>query len=37
MADHDIFFVMDAAERMSILHHDREVCKEKMPSKWYVT
>ncbi|KAM9583674.1 centriolar coiled-coil protein of 110 kDa isoform 2-T2 [Trichechus inunguis] len=27
---HDIFFVMDAAERMSILHHDREVRKEKM-------
>ncbi|XP_007952917.1 centriolar coiled-coil protein of 110 kDa [Orycteropus afer afer] len=27
---HDIFFVMDAAERMSILHHDREVQKEKM-------
>ncbi|KAI5762010.1 CCP110-like protein [Gulo gulo luscus] len=27
---HDIFFVMDPAERMSILHHDREVRKEKM-------
>lgn len=27
---HDIFFVMDAAERMSILHHDREVRKERM-------
>lgn len=27
---HDIFFVMDAAERMSILHHDREARKEKM-------
>ncbi|XP_004450467.2 centriolar coiled-coil protein of 110 kDa isoform X2 [Dasypus novemcinctus] len=27
---HDIFFVMDAAERMSILHHDREVRREKM-------
>ncbi|XP_005391167.1 PREDICTED: centriolar coiled-coil protein of 110 kDa isoform X2 [Chinchilla lanigera] len=27
---HDIFFVMDAAERMSILQHDREVRKEKM-------
>ncbi|KAG8513497.1 Centriolar coiled-coil protein of 110 kDa [Galemys pyrenaicus] len=27
---HDIFFVMDASERMSILHHDREVRKEKM-------
>ncbi|XP_006892723.1 PREDICTED: centriolar coiled-coil protein of 110 kDa isoform X2 [Elephantulus edwardii] len=27
---HDIFFVMDAAERMSILQHDREVQKEKM-------
>ncbi|XP_033073757.1 centriolar coiled-coil protein of 110 kDa isoform X3 [Trachypithecus francoisi] len=27
---HDIFFVMDAAERMSILHHDRDVRKEKM-------
>ncbi|KAK2492859.1 hypothetical protein MC885_010381 [Smutsia gigantea] len=26
---HDIFFVMDAAERMSILHHDRE---DKMKS-----
>ncbi|XP_019060908.1 centriolar coiled-coil protein of 110 kDa isoform X4 [Fukomys damarensis] len=27
---HDIFFVMDAAERMCILQHDREVRKEKM-------
>ncbi|XP_006212163.2 centriolar coiled-coil protein of 110 kDa isoform X3 [Vicugna pacos] len=27
---HDIFFVMGAAERMSILHHDREARKEKM-------
>ncbi|XP_068952138.1 centriolar coiled-coil protein of 110 kDa isoform X1 [Petaurus breviceps papuanus] len=27
---HDIFFIMDATERMSILHHDREVRKEKM-------
>ncbi|XP_029424528.1 centriolar coiled-coil protein of 110 kDa isoform X2 [Nannospalax galili] len=27
---HDIFFVMDAAERMSILHHDREARKEKL-------
>ncbi|KAM6165479.1 centriolar coiled-coil protein of 110 kDa isoform 1-T1 [Erethizon dorsatum] len=27
---HDIFFVMDAAERMSILQHDREVRREKM-------
>ncbi|XP_037009008.2 centriolar coiled-coil protein of 110 kDa isoform X2 [Artibeus jamaicensis] len=27
---HDIFFVMDAAERMSILRHDREARKEKM-------
>nr|XP_044999177.1 centriolar coiled-coil protein of 110 kDa isoform X2 [Jaculus jaculus] len=27
---HDIFFVMDAAERMTILRHDREVRKEKM-------
>ncbi|XP_069876346.1 centriolar coiled-coil protein of 110 kDa-like isoform X1 [Dipodomys merriami] len=27
---HDIFFVMDAAERMSILHYDREARKEKM-------
>ncbi|KAM4829098.1 centriolar coiled-coil protein of 110 kDa isoform 2-T2 [Thomomys bottae] len=27
---HDIFFVMDAAERMSILYHDREARKEKM-------
>ncbi|XP_004705802.1 centriolar coiled-coil protein of 110 kDa isoform X2 [Echinops telfairi] len=27
---HDVFFVMDSAERMSILQHDREVQKEKM-------
>ncbi|XP_069066343.1 centriolar coiled-coil protein of 110 kDa isoform X2 [Pleurodeles waltl] len=27
---HDIFFVMDASERMSILEHDREVLREKM-------
>ncbi|XP_036046282.1 centriolar coiled-coil protein of 110 kDa isoform X2 [Onychomys torridus] len=27
---HDIFFVMDAAERMSILRHDREARKEKL-------
>ncbi|XP_038169376.1 centriolar coiled-coil protein of 110 kDa isoform X2 [Arvicola amphibius] len=27
---HDIFFVMDAAERMSILYHDREARKEKL-------
>ncbi|XP_049999335.1 centriolar coiled-coil protein of 110 kDa isoform X2 [Alexandromys fortis] len=27
---HDIFFVMDAAERMSILHHDREARKERL-------
>lgn len=27
---HDIFFVMDAAERMSILRQDREARKEKM-------
>ncbi|NXP47300.1 CP110 protein, partial [Heliornis fulica] len=27
---HDIFFVMEASERMNILHHDREVRKEKM-------
>ncbi|XP_075420687.1 centriolar coiled-coil protein of 110 kDa isoform X2 [Tenrec ecaudatus] len=27
---HDIFFVMDSTERMSILQHDREVQKEKM-------
>ncbi|XP_074064476.1 centriolar coiled-coil protein of 110 kDa isoform X2 [Macrotis lagotis] len=27
---HDIFFLMDATERMSILRHDREVRKEKM-------
>ncbi|XP_068279711.1 centriolar coiled-coil protein of 110 kDa isoform X2 [Nyctibius grandis] len=27
---HDIFFAMEASERMSILRHDREVRKEKM-------
>ncbi|NXC33414.1 CP110 protein, partial [Campylorhamphus procurvoides] len=27
---HDIFFTMDASERMNILRHDREVRKEKM-------
>ncbi|NXI94659.1 CP110 protein, partial [Psophia crepitans] len=27
---HDIFFTMEASERMNILHHDREVRKEKM-------
>ncbi|XP_043945690.1 centriolar coiled-coil protein of 110 kDa isoform X2 [Protopterus annectens] len=27
---HDIFFVMKPADRMAILHHDREVHKEKM-------
>ncbi|CAN2390480.1 ciliary basal body organization [Pristimantis euphronides] len=27
---HDIFFAMDAAERMSILTHDRELRREKM-------
>ncbi|XP_019350331.2 centriolar coiled-coil protein of 110 kDa isoform X4 [Alligator mississippiensis] len=27
---HDIFFIMEVSERMSILHHDREVRKEKM-------
>ncbi|XP_005508547.2 centriolar coiled-coil protein of 110 kDa isoform X3 [Columba livia] len=27
---HDIFFTMEAAERMNILRHDREVRKEKM-------
>ncbi|NXL50857.1 CP110 protein, partial [Podilymbus podiceps] len=27
---HDIFFTMEASERMSILRHDREVRKEKM-------
>ncbi|XP_072839066.2 centriolar coiled-coil protein of 110 kDa isoform X2 [Pogona vitticeps] len=27
---HDIFFKMDVSERMGILHHDREVRKEKM-------
>ncbi|XP_067162751.1 centriolar coiled-coil protein of 110 kDa isoform X1 [Apteryx mantelli] len=27
---HDIFFIMEASERMNILRHDREVRKEKM-------
>lgn len=27
---HDIFFTMEASERMNILRHDREVRKEKM-------
>uniref|UniRef100_A0A8C3XU16 Centriolar coiled-coil protein 110 n=1 Tax=Chelydra serpentina TaxID=8475 RepID=A0A8C3XU16_CHESE len=27
---HDIFFIMEVSERMNILHHDREVRKEKM-------
>ncbi|XP_028912241.1 centriolar coiled-coil protein of 110 kDa isoform X1 [Ornithorhynchus anatinus] len=27
---HDIFFIMDAPERMTILRHDREVRREKM-------
>ncbi|KAM7152164.1 centriolar coiled-coil protein of 110 kDa isoform 1-T3 [Macrochelys suwanniensis] len=27
---HDIFFIMQVSERMNILHHDREVRKEKM-------
>ncbi|KAM6320228.1 centriolar coiled-coil protein of 110 kDa isoform 2-T2 [Podargus strigoides] len=27
---HNIFFTMEASERMNILHHDREVRKEKM-------
>uniref|UniRef100_A0A8D0GH55 Centriolar coiled-coil protein of 110 kDa n=1 Tax=Sphenodon punctatus TaxID=8508 RepID=A0A8D0GH55_SPHPU len=27
---HDVFFVMEVSERMNILHHDREVRKEKM-------
>ncbi|NXD29821.1 CP110 protein, partial [Spelaeornis formosus] len=27
---HDIFFTMEVSERMNILHHDREVRKEKM-------
>ncbi|XP_060116531.1 centriolar coiled-coil protein of 110 kDa isoform X2 [Heteronotia binoei] len=27
---HDIFFKMEVSERMNILHHDREVRKEKM-------